>query len=171
MSELRRTFVVHVEDVPGALNRVASLFRRRSFNIESLSVGRTHEPGISRMTIVVLGDERAGGLVLANLYKLIDVVRVDDITHEPTVARDLVLLRVRATPAQRAEIREICEVFRARVVDVALESMMVEATGTEDKVAGLVALLAPFGILELARTGVLAMARGAVPAAKSGAAA
>ena len=155
-----RTFVVHVEDVPGALNRVASLFRRRNFNIESLSVGRTHEPGVSRMTIVVRGDDRMGRLVEANLYKLIDVVRVDDITHRAAVSRDLALVRVRAAPADRASILQICGVFRARVVDVGLDSMIVEATGTEDKIRGLIALLEPFGVLELVQAGTIAMTRG-----------
>ena len=156
----RRTFVVLVEDVPGTLNRVASLFRRRVFNIESLSVGRTHEAGVSRMTIVVEGDDRMGRLVEANLYKLVEVLRVDDITHTAAVSRDLALVRVRVTPAQRAEILHVCQVFRARVVDVALDSMMVEVTGTEDKVRGLLALLEPFGVIELAQTGTIAMTRG-----------
>ncbi|AKF08062.1 acetolactate synthase small subunit [Sandaracinus amylolyticus] len=156
-----RTFVVLVEDVPGVLNRVASLFRRRNFNIESLSVGRTHEPGISRMTIVVRGDDRMGRLVEANLYKLVDVVRVDDITHRPSVTRDIALVRVRATPADRAAILQVCSVFRARVVDVALDSMMIECTGTEDKIRGLVTLLEPFGVLEMVQAGSIAMTRGA----------
>jgi acetolactate synthase I/III small subunit len=163
----KRTFVVLVEDVPGALNRVASLFRRRNVNVESLSVGRTHEPGISRMTIVVLGDDRLGRLVEANLYKLVDVVRVDDITHRPSVSRDIALVRVRATPAERAGVLQICGVFRARVVDVALDSMMLEVTGTEDKIRGLVALLEPFGVLELVQAGTIAMTRGANSAAGS----
>lgn len=159
-SATRRVFVVHVEDIPGVLNRVASLFRRRSFNIESLSVGRTHEKGTSRMTIVVNGDDRMGRLVAANLYKLVDVIRVEDITHKAAVTRDLALVRVRATPAQRAEIMQVCQVFRARVVDVAPTSMVVEATGSEGKIKGLVALLEPFGIEELAQTGTIAMTRG-----------
>ncbi|MDQ3031679.1 MAG: acetolactate synthase small subunit [Myxococcota bacterium] len=163
MSEQRttqRTFVVHVEDVPGVLNRVASLFRRRNFNIESLSVGRTHEPGVSRMTIVVRGDDRMGRLFEANLYKLVDVLRVDDITHRASVSRDIALVRVRALPAERASILQICSVFRARVVDVGLDTMMVEATGTEDKIRGLVALLEPFGVLEMVQAGTIAMTRG-----------
>lgn len=156
-----RTFVVLVEDVPGVLNRVASLFRRRNFNIESLSVGRTHEPGISRMTIVVRGDDRMGRLVAANLYKLVDVLSVEDVTHVPSVSRDIALVRVRATPTERAAILQVCQVFRARVVDVALESMMVEVTGTEDKIRGLVSLLEPFGVLEMVQAGTIAMTRGA----------
>ncbi|UJR79327.1 acetolactate synthase small subunit [Sandaracinus amylolyticus] len=156
-----RTFVVLVEDVPGVLNRVASLFRRRNFNIESLSVGKSHEPGISRMTIVVRGDDRMGRLVEANLYKVVDVVRVDDITHRPNVSRDIALVRVRATPADRAAILQVCSVFRARVVDVALDSMMIECTGTEDKIRGLVTLLEPFGVLEMVQAGSIAMTRGA----------
>lgn len=158
---IRRVFVVHVEDVPGALNRVASLFRRRGFNIDSLSVGRTHVPGVSRMTIVVHGDDRMGRLVEANLYKLIDIVRVEDVTHAPAVARDIALVRVAASPADRAQLLQICSVFRARIVDVALGSMMIEVTGTEEKVRGLVALLEPFGVLEMAQAGTIAMTRGA----------
>lgn len=165
MTQQTRIFVVHVEDVPGALNRVASLFRRRGFNIDSLSVGRTHEPGVSRMTIVVRGDDRMGRLVEANLYKLIDVVRVDDVTHTPTVVRDIALVRVRADASQRAEILQIANVFRARVVDVGLGSMMLEVTGTEDKIKGIVALLAPFGVLEMVQAGTIAMTRGGSGAA------
>ena len=163
-----RTFVVLVEDVPGVLNRVASLFRRRNFNIESLSVGRTHEPGISRMTIVVRGDDRMGRLVEANLYKLVDVLSVEDVTHVPNVSRDIALVRVKATPHERAAILQVCSVFRARVVDVALESMMVEVTGTEDKIRGLVALLEPFGVLEMVQAGTIAMTRGANSASAGG---
>lgn len=160
----RRIFVVHVEDVPGVLNRVASLFRRRGFNIESLTVGRTHEPGVSRMTIVVHGDDRMGRLVAANLYKLVDVVRVDDITHEAAVIRGLTLVRVRATAAQRDQITQVCEAHGARVADVAHTTMVVEATGDEQAVGALVALLEPFGIEELAQTGTIVMTRGSAAA-------
>jgi acetolactate synthase-1/3 small subunit len=155
-----RTFVVLVEDLPGVLNRVASLFRRRNFNIVSLTVGRTHEPGISRMTVVVEADDRTGKLIEANLYKLVNVLAVEDITHRASVVRDLALIRVRASSEQRAQILQICEVFRARVVDVATDSLVVEITGAQDKIDGLCSVLAPFGITEMVQTGAVAMTRG-----------
>jgi acetolactate synthase-1/3 small subunit len=164
MNELR-TFSVLVEDVPGVLNRVASLFRRRDFNIVSLNVGRTHEPGVSRMTVVVAADERTGRLIEANLYKLVNVLAVEDITRRATVTRDLALIRVAATAEQRAAIRETCEMFRAKVVDVAHGSLMIEIAGTTEKIEGLTALLRPFGVLEMVQTGAIALPRGAELAA------
>jgi acetolactate synthase-1/3 small subunit len=159
MSELR-TFVVLVEDVPGVLNRIASLFRRRTFNIVSLTVGRTHEAGVSRMTIVVEADDRVGSLIEANLYKLVNVLAVEDITHRPKVTRDLALIRVSAGPTERAQVLNTCQMFRARVVDVAPDSVVVEITGTQHKIEGLCAALAPLGITEMAQTGAIAMTRG-----------
>jgi acetolactate synthase-1/3 small subunit len=156
----RRTFVVLVEDKPGVLNRVASLFRRRAFNIESLSVGHSEIPGVSRMTIVMQADDVTARRVTANLYKLVNVVRVDDVTDDPSVMRDLALIKVRADSTVRAEILQLCDVFRARAVDVTPEALIVEITGTEDKIEGLLDLLRPFGILEMARTGRIAMVRG-----------
>jgi len=156
-----RTFAVLVEDVPGVLNRVASLFRRRNFNIVSLNVGRTHEPGVSRMTVVVDADQRTSRLVEANLYKLVNVLAVEDITEQQRVSRDLALIRVRADAEQRPAVLQVCELFRAKVVDVAHDSLMVEITGTPDKIEGLAALLAPYGILEMVQTGMVAMTRGA----------
>ena len=156
----RHTFVVLVEDKPGVLNRVASLFRRRAFNIESLSVGHSELPGVSRMTIVMQADEVTARRVTANLYKLVNVVRVDDVTDDPSVMRDLALIKVRADSTVRAEILQLCEVFRARAVDVTPETLIVEITGTEDKIEGLMDVLRPFGILEMARTGRIAMVRG-----------
>ena len=155
-----RTFVVYVEDKPGVLNRVASLFRRRTFNIESLNVGRTHDPGVSRMTIVMAADEDTALRIQANLYKLVNVLRVDDITHVPSVSRDLALIKVRAPAEKRPGVLQICEVFRARVVDVGTETIVAEITGTQDKIDGLVAVLRPFGILEMVQTGATAMTRG-----------
>lgn len=160
-SELR-TFTVLVEDVPGALNRVASLFRRRSFNIESLTVGRTHQDGVSRMTIVVRGDDRMGRLVEANLYKMVNVLAVEDLTHDPMVDKNLNLIRVAATREQRAEVLQICEVFRAKAVDLAESSMIVEITGSRQKIDGFLALMEPFGITEMAQSGRVAMKRGVV---------
>jgi len=156
-----RTIVVHVQDLPGVLNRVASLFRRRNFNIHSLNVSTTHEPGISRMTILCEANDDVAARIEANLYKLVNVVKVDDITHEPAVERDLALIKVRATPDQRAEILQLCGVFRARPIDVGPTSLIVEITGTQGKIDGLVQVLSPFGIEEMVQTGAVAMTRGA----------
>ncbi|MEP7356274.1 MAG: acetolactate synthase small subunit [Anaerolineales bacterium] len=155
------TFVAYVEDLPGVLNRVASLFRRRGFNIESLAVGHTDQEGVSRMTIVVLTDEFGARRLEANLYKLVNVLRVEDVSNEPTVVRDLALIKVSANGATRAEVMQLCEVFRARVVDVGNESLIIEITGTEDKLDSLAEVLRPFGIIEMVRTGIVAMLRGA----------
>jgi acetolactate synthase-1/3 small subunit len=155
------TFAVYVEDKPGVLNRVASLFRRRSFNIESLTVGHTEQPGVSRMTIVMEADDCVARRVEANLYKLVNVLRVEDVTHTPTVMRDLALIKVQADGQARAQVLQICDVFRARVVDVNPEALIVEITGDESKVDGLLEVLRPFGILEMVRTGRVSMTRGA----------
>ncbi|MGE0406629.1 MAG: acetolactate synthase small subunit [Candidatus Korobacteraceae bacterium] len=155
------TLVVYVENKPGVLNRVASLFRRRAFNIESLTVGHTEKPGLSRMTIVVNTTDEFGAKRLeANLYKLVNVVRVDNITSAPSVDRDLALIKVSAPPEERSHVLQLANVFRARVVDVAPDSMILEITGAEDKIEGLLEVLRPIGILEMVRTGRVAMARG-----------
>ncbi len=156
-----RTFVVYVEDKPGVLNRAVSLFRRRNFNIDSLAVGHSDQPGVSRMTIVIEADARTARLVEANLYKLVNVLRVEDVSQSPAVMRDLALIKVRATAEKRPQVLQIVEVFRARVVDVTTDALMVEITGTEDKIEGLLDVLRPFGIIEMARTGTVAMRRGA----------
>jgi acetolactate synthase-1/3 small subunit len=158
-----RTFVVLVEDVPGVLDRVASLFRRRAYNIESLSVGHTDRRGVSHITVVIEADDRTAALVEANLYKLASVLEVKDVSNLPSVVRDLALIKVRADQKNRAEILQLAEVFRARVVDVSPEALIFEITGSEDKINGLVDVLRPFGILEMARTGVVAMARATEP--------
>lgn len=166
MSESRlRTFIVHVEDLPGVLARVTSLFRRRNYNIESLTVGRTHEPGVSRMTIVMEADDDAARRIEANLYKLVNVLRVDDTKATATVTRELALVKVRADAASRPQVMQVCDVFRARVVDVGPEALICEITGTADKIDGLVEVLTPFGILEMVRTGAVAMVRSAESAA------
>ena len=158
---MNRTLIALVEDKPGVLNRVASLFRRRAFNIESLTVGHTDHPGISRMTIVVDSDRTDAQKVAQHLYKLVNVIQVDDVTEQPVVMRDLALIRVRANGGgSRSEVMQIVDTFRARVVDVGLDALMIEATGTEDKIDGLVEVLRPFGILEMVRTGRVAMVRG-----------
>lgn len=159
----RHTFVVHVEDKPGVLNRVASLFRRRVFNIESITAGHSEEPGVTRMTIVMTGDDAIAKRVVANLYKLVNVVRVEDVTNYPSVLRDLALIKVKANSTIRTEVLQLCDVFRARAVDVAPDAIIVEITGTEDKIEGLLDVLRPFGILEIARTGRIAMTRGVFP--------
>jgi acetolactate synthase-1/3 small subunit len=157
---MQHTLVAMVEDKPGVLNRVASLFRRRAFNIESLTVGHTDQPGISRMTIVVNSDQTDAERVVANLYKLVNVVQVYDLTALPVVSRDLALIKVNATAANRSEVMQLVDVFRARIVDVTNDSLMIEITGTEDKIEGFVEVLRPFGIGEMVRTGIVAMARG-----------
>jgi acetolactate synthase-1/3 small subunit len=161
MKKTQRTFVVYVEDKPGVLNRAVSLFRRRGFNIDSLSVGHSDRPGVSRMTIVMEADDIAARLVEANLYKLVNVLRVEDVSQCPTVMRDLALVKVRADADRRAQVLQIVKVFRARVLDVGTDALMVEITGTEDKIEGLLEVLRPFGIIEMARTGTIAMKRGA----------
>jgi len=155
------TFAVLVEDKPGVLNRVASLFRRRNFNIESLTVGHTEMPGISRMTIVVDGDESSAERITAYLYKLVNIIQVDDLTSKPSVYRDLAMIKVSAGSENRAEIMQMVEVFRARVVDVTNNSLIIEITGDEQKINGFIDVLKPMGIIEMARTGTVAMARGA----------
>ena len=158
------TFVVLVENVPGVLTRVASLIRRRGFNIESLTVGHTETPDVSRMTIVVDTDERGGRLVMANLYKCIPVRRVENITSVPTIARDLALIKVAANGDARTHVMQLVDVYRARIVDVSPESLVIEATGTEDKIDSLLEVLRPFGIGEMVRTGRIEMVRGGITA-------
>ena len=147
------------------MTRVASLIRRRGFNIESLTVGHTEQPGVSRMTIVMDSDERAVPRIEANLYKLVNVIRVENITAQPSVYRDLAMIKVAAREPSRGAIMQLVTVFRARVVDVSPESLIIEITGTEDKIDGLVEMLRPYGVLEMARTGRVAMSRGTGAAA------
>jgi acetolactate synthase I/III small subunit len=154
------TFIAYVEDQPGVLNRVTSLFRRRGYNIVSLNVGRTNQDGVSRMTMVVEADDDMAIRIEANLYKMVNVLSVEDITHKTNVSRDMVLIKVKAGPEKRSEIFQLCEVFRAHFIDVHPETLIVEVTGTQDKIDGLVTMLAPFGILEMVQTGTVAMTRG-----------
>jgi len=155
------TFIAYVEDQPGVLNRVTSLFRRRGYNIVSLNVGRTNQEGVSRMTMVVEADDDKAIRIEANLYKMVNVLSVEDITHKATVERDLVLIKVKAGPDKRSEILQLCDVFRARFIDVHPETLIVEVTGNQEKIDGLVQMLLPFGILEMVQTGTVAMTRGA----------
>ena len=167
-----KTFMVHVENKPGVLTRVASLFRRRAFNIDSLTVGRTEKPEVSRMTITVEADEDQARRIEASLYKLVNVLLVEDITDEPAITRDLAMIKVAVEHNERSHVLQLVNVFRARVVDVAPESLILEITGSEDKIDGLLEVLRPFGILEMVRTGIVAMRRGnkssPVPAAAEG---
>ena len=155
------TFVVYVENKPGVLNRVASLFRRRGFNIESLTVGHTERSGISRMTIVTDTDAAGTYRVETNLYKLLNVISVENITAAPSVCRELAMIKVAATAENRTPLMQLASVFRARVVDVAPTALVIEITGTEDKIDGLLEVLRHYGILEMVRTGRVAMSRGA----------
>ncbi len=156
----RNTIVVHVEDRPGVLARVASLFRRRGFNIESLTVGRADEPGLSRMTIVVEGNEQTMHQVERQLFKLIDVVSVVDITDQAKIDRELALIKVACDAESRGKVLELAQVFRADIVDVSAESVIVQLLGDEEKMQALERLLRPYGILESVRTGRVAMVRG-----------
>ncbi len=155
------TFIAYVEDRPGVLNRMTSLLRRRNYNIVSLTVGRTEREGVSRMTIVLEADDDAARRIEANLYKLVNVLRIEDATAASTVVRELALIKVRADAAARGEVMRLCDVFRARVVDVGPEALVAEITGAAEKIEGLVDVLRPFGILEMVRTGAVAMLRSA----------
>ncbi|MBV8629954.1 MAG: acetolactate synthase small subunit [Silvibacterium sp.] len=156
------TFVAIVEDKPGVLTRVASLFRRLNVNIVSLTVGSSERPGISRMTIVADASPTAGHRIMASLYKLENVLEVDDIGQYASVSRELALIKVAATPKTRSHIFELAEVFRARIVDLAPESLMIEITGVESKIEGLIQVLneSEDRILEISRTGRMVMRRG-----------
>jgi acetolactate synthase-1/3 small subunit len=166
MEDKLHTLVSLVQDEPGVLTRVAGLFRRRGFNIESLSVGHCEQPGLSRMTIVVQGDDAEVEQVTHQLDKLINVVNVTDITRRDMVARELALIKVAAQANDRSEIMQIVDIYRAKIVDVATDSLTVEVTGGEDKIDSLLRLLLPFGITEMARTGRTALTRGSKPSIK-----
>ena len=163
MVNTKHTLVALVEDKPGVLNRIASLFRRRNFNIQSLAVGSSEHPGLSRMTIVVGGDAAQVEQVRKQLEKLINVVKVSDITEEDMVSRELALIKVKTTTTTRSEIMQIVGIFRANIVDVGPTSLTVEVTGDEDKVNSLLGLLRDFGVKELSRTGRIALTRGSSP--------
>jgi len=160
MTATKHTVVALVVDEPGVLNRVASLFRRRNFNIESIAVGHSEISGVSRMTIVIDGANTA-------VEQVRKPVRVIDITDERIVARELALIKVKATPSTRSEIIQIVDIFRAKIVDVASDSVVIEITGDEEKIDSLCHLLKGFGIKELARTGRVALTRGVIRSVKS----
>lgn len=154
----RHTIVAWMQDQPGVLTRAVSLFRRRGYNIASLAVGHTETPGISRMTVVVESDDVEQ--VVKQLYRLVEVTNVVDVTDEPTVDREMVMMKVNAVNGNRAEIVTLSNVFNAKVVDVSPSTMIVEMTGTPSKVDNLIEVIKPFGITEMMRTGRIAMVRG-----------
>ncbi len=157
---MKHTLVALVENKPGVLNRVASMFRRRNFNIDSLSVGTTESNRVSRMTIVVEGDEQTVDQAVKQMYKLVNVIQVTDVTRLPTVNRELALIKVATTSETRGEIMQLVDVYRANIIDMAMDSMVIQITGEEDKVDSIIRLLRQFGIKELARTGRVSMMRG-----------
>lgn len=160
-AQRRHVLVVLVLDKPGVLNRVASLMRARNFNIDSLAVSRTDRPHISRMTLTLHGDDVAVEQAAKQLYRLVDVLKVQDVTSDPIVEHELAFIKIRATDANRGEIVRIAELARGRVVDLAEGSVIVEATGTEREIDDLIGLVRGYGIKELVRTGAVVMARGA----------
>jgi acetolactate synthase-1/3 small subunit len=160
MTTIKHTISVLVNDQPGVLQRVSGLFGRRGYNIESITVGPSEEPGLSRMVIVTLGDHKTVEQVSKQLYKLIDVIKVVDLSAGAMVARELALIKVNAEPVRRPEILGVIETFRASVVDISPQAMIVQVVGNSDKIDAMVQLLEPYGIRELTRTGISAMMRG-----------
>lgn len=156
----KHTISILVNDQPGVMQRVSGLFGRRGFNIESITVGSSEEPGLSRMVIVTSGDDRTIEQIQKQLYKLIDVIKVVDVSENPMVARELGLIKVAAEPSTRPEILGVVETFRAAVVDIGPSTLIVQVVGDTEKIDAMVELLKPYGIRELSRTGVTAMARG-----------
>ena len=156
------TFAIYVEDLPGVLNRTASLFRRRGFNIHSLAVGHSETPGVSRMTAVVETDAGGAMRIRAHLYKLVNVIRVDDITGQSSLARELALVKVSADHGNRSSLMQLAQVFDARVVDVAADSLVLEVSASPSRIDALLEVLRPYGVIEMARTGRIAMTRGTV---------
>ena len=160
MKASRHTITALVQDRPGVLNRISSMFRRRGFNIASLAVGHSEIPDLSRMTFVVEGDDAVVEQVTKHLHKLIDVIKVSDISDQNVVSRELALIRVKANVHTRSEIMQIVDIFRANIVDVGSSSLIIEVTGDENKVDSLQKLLRSFGLMEVMRSGTIAMGRG-----------
>ncbi len=156
----RHTIIAWLEDKPSVLNRVTGLFSRRNFNIESLNVGHSETPGISRMTFVARGTERDLQQVTTQLDKLINVVHIEDVTSEPAVVREMALIKVTATGQTRGEIMQLIDIYRASVVDVDMSSLIIQIVAPEDRINSMIALLDNFGIEEMVRTGRVAMVRG-----------
>ncbi|MFY0543679.1 acetolactate synthase small subunit [Brevibacillus sp. H7] len=160
----RHTIAVLVNDYPGVLTRVANLFGQRGFNIDSITVGGSEEPGLSRMIITTGGDDHQIHQLMKQLNKLIDVISVTHLSKNPFVSRELALIKVNAAPSQLAELNAIVEPFRAAIVDVGPSSLIIQVTGDTEKIDALLILLQSYGIIELTRTGSIAMARSVVPA-------
>lgn len=158
------TFAIYVEDRPGVLNRVASLFRRRGVNIHSLAVGHSEAPGVSRMTTVVQADAGGALRIQAHLYKLVDVLRVEDVSDRASLVRELALIKVSADHENRPSLVQLAQVFDARVVNVSAESLVLEMTASPSRIDALLDVLRPYGVLEMARTGRIAMTRGVAAA-------
>ncbi len=161
-SAQKHMLVALVEDRPGVLNRVSSLFRRRNFNIDGIAVGKSAQPHLTRLTIIVSGDDAEVEQARKQLDKLVEVVKIVNITNYSNVIRELALVKVKATHATRSEIIQVVDIFRANIVDVSNDSLMIEVTGDKDKIDSLLELLRGFGIREIARTGVVALTRGEV---------
>ncbi len=155
------TLVVLVEDKPGVMNRIVSLFRQRGFNIDSIAVGHSETPGLSRITLVAQGDDRKIEQLVKQLYKILEVIKITDVTDENLIQRELALIKVTATDRNRSDImRLVTDVYQARIVDATPDSLIIEVTGSPDKIDSLITMVRSYGIKELARSGVIAMARG-----------
>ncbi len=156
----KHTIVAWLEDKPGVLSRVLSLFRRRNFNIENLSVGQSETPGVSRLTFTVAGDDRMVEQAIKQLNKIINVLRVEGVTHKPTVQREMALIRVKVDAKTRPEVMQLVDIYRANIIDVSMDSLVVQAVGNEERLNSLIDLLSNFPITEMVRTGPVAMTRG-----------
>jgi len=157
---MRHVLSALVQNVPGVLSHISGMLASRGYNIDSLSVGETETPHLSRMTFVVVGDDRVFEQIRKQLEKIVTVVRVDDISSQNFVERDLMLIKVAASRGQRSEVRELADIFRARIVDIAADMVMIEISGQERKIEAFIEMMRPFGIIELVRTGRIAMVRG-----------
>ena len=157
---MKHTLIAWMRDRPGVLNRISGMLRRRNFNIDSLQVGHSETPGISRMTFMVDGDDHMVDQVIKQMRKVVDVTRIEDISDKPIVARELALIRVQTNGETRSEIMQLVNIYRGEIVDVAMDTMVVQIVGSEDRIDALIELLANFGVIEMVRTGRVAMARG-----------
>lgn len=161
---MAHTLAVLVENRPGVLTRISGLISRRAFNIESIAAGYTEEPDMTRITIVVKGDDREIEQVVNQLSKLVDVIRIIDLTHVDSLDRELAMIKVRATPERRSDIVDIVDIFRAKIVDVNRETMVIELSGSQDKIDALCEVMKDHGIIEIVRTGKVIISRGPLPA-------
>jgi acetolactate synthase-1/3 small subunit len=157
---MKHILAVLVENQPGVLTRISALFSRRGYNIQSIAAGETEKPGVTRITLVVDEDSETLEQIIKQLHKLINVIKISDITNDPMIERELCLIKVSAPPAVRSEVIQIVDIFRAKIVDAGSETLVIEVTGDQDKLEGLFQLLNPFGIKELVRTGKIALVRG-----------